>query len=265
MDAAEAVLAVGRAFPQFAETCDSARTQCWDPSKSSVRLRWIDERPLVECIKPYRQRLFAQFFDEQDAGCVRFNLGLFGRAKKNWKSADLALADFIASSASHQWVTRAIATFWRTTPNRPGRSVIGEKTRESNGVLQASLTLNRQHRTEGRARLFLTVLPAQDVVGTHGKSYRLYRGTTRFTATVHGTSWKRCSPILTGRMRRSGLRVTRPSFIDPVSRCSICVKPGGRAKIRGCYFMVGRRILTISPTTSTRIPRPAQTPRQAVG
>ncbi len=58
-------------------------------------LKWIDGRPLPEVVEPYR----AQVFDEalytfDDDGRPRYNLVLAGRAKKNWKSADLVLAAF---------------------------------------------------------------------------------------------------------------------------------------------------------------------------
>jgi hypothetical protein len=61
------------------------------------RLVWTDGTNLLGRIEPYRQRLFVRFFDDRDeAGRLQFNLGLFGRAKKNWKTADLALAAVFA-------------------------------------------------------------------------------------------------------------------------------------------------------------------------
>src|SRR5688500_10271387 len=58
-------------------------------------LRWIDGSPLV--IEPYRRRLFTRALDERDEmGRPRFNLILCGRAKKNFKSCDLALAELYA-------------------------------------------------------------------------------------------------------------------------------------------------------------------------
>ena len=48
--------------------------------------------PLIEHIEPYRQRLFTLFFDTFDEhGRLRYNLGLDGRAKKNWKTVDADL------------------------------------------------------------------------------------------------------------------------------------------------------------------------------
>jgi hypothetical protein len=50
-------------------------------------LSWIDGTPLLGVIEPYRRRIFEAVLDTE-----RNNLALTGRAKKNWKSADLVLA-----------------------------------------------------------------------------------------------------------------------------------------------------------------------------
>ena len=57
------------------------------------RLRWIDGRPLLDTIEAYRREVFTKALDTfEPAGRPRYNLVLAGRAKKNWKSADLVLA-----------------------------------------------------------------------------------------------------------------------------------------------------------------------------
>src|SRR5687767_731959 len=69
--------------------------------KFASRLRWIDGRPLPDVIEPYRLRILDRFLDERDAtGRFRYNLALCGRAKKNWKSADLVLAALFALVAN---------------------------------------------------------------------------------------------------------------------------------------------------------------------
>ena len=58
-------------------------------------LRWLDGRPLLDTIEPYRRQLFLDAlytFDED--GRPEYNMVLCGRAKKNWKSTDLILAAF---------------------------------------------------------------------------------------------------------------------------------------------------------------------------
>src|ERR1700761_122762 len=56
-------------------------------------LVWLDGRPLMETIEPYRRAILGDSlfaFDEE--GRPQFNFVLCGRAKKNWKTTDLILA-----------------------------------------------------------------------------------------------------------------------------------------------------------------------------
>lgn len=62
------------------------------PLEFFSHLRWIDDRPLLEVIEPYRQRIFTEALYTFDEGTPHYNLALTGRGKKNWKSADLILA-----------------------------------------------------------------------------------------------------------------------------------------------------------------------------
>ena len=56
-------------------------------------LKWIDGRPLLDVIEPYRRKIFMDALYTFDAeGVPQYNLVLSGRAKKNWKTADLILA-----------------------------------------------------------------------------------------------------------------------------------------------------------------------------
>jgi hypothetical protein len=56
-------------------------------------LVWLDGKPLMATIEPYRRSIFESVLYTFDPdGRLRFNLTLCGRAKKNWKTADLILA-----------------------------------------------------------------------------------------------------------------------------------------------------------------------------
>ena len=63
-----------------------------DPLKFFSKLKWIDGRPLLDVIEPYRRVIFQQALYTFDGARPKFNLILTGRAKKNWKSADMILA-----------------------------------------------------------------------------------------------------------------------------------------------------------------------------
>ncbi|MGH8489576.1 MAG: hypothetical protein ACREXS_12115 [Gammaproteobacteria bacterium] len=63
------------------------------PLEFFSHLNWIDGRPLLDVIEPYRRRIFTEaLYTFNDDGTPNYNLVLTGRAKKNWKSADLILA-----------------------------------------------------------------------------------------------------------------------------------------------------------------------------
>src|SRR4051794_28482586 len=57
------------------------------------RLKWLDGRPLLDTIEPYRRELFTRALDTyRPDGAPFYNFVLSGRGKKNWKSADLVLS-----------------------------------------------------------------------------------------------------------------------------------------------------------------------------
>lgn len=135
-------------------------------------LRWIDGTPLSEHLEAYRRRLFTEALDTLDAdGRLRYNLVLTGRAKKNWKSADLVLASLFAlvknSSGGSQCYLLA---------NDEGQAAddlsLAKKLIRANPALRKLLVVRQKviERRDGCG--FLEILPAQDVAGTHGKTFR---------------------------------------------------------------------------------------------
>lgn len=130
-------------------------------------LRWIDGRPLLAIIEPYRLRNFTAFLDES-----RYNVGLFGRAKKNWKSADAMVAALRA--VCEDWPAGA-QVYVLANDQEQARDdlVLLEKLVRANPLLEDRLTIRKTiiERQDGRG--FVEVLPAQDVAGTHGKTFRL--------------------------------------------------------------------------------------------
>jgi hypothetical protein len=137
-------------------------------------LNWIDGTPLSQHIEPYRARLFDLALDTfEPEGRPRYNLIVCGRSKKNWKTADLCLAALFAlvseSPAGHD-----SACFLLANDGDQAREdlSLGKKIVKANPELGHWLKVkaNSIERKDGRG--FLEVLPAGDVVGQHGKSYR---------------------------------------------------------------------------------------------
>jgi hypothetical protein len=64
-------------------------------------VHWLDGTPILPRIEPYRRRILTDVLDTPDnAGGLRYNLALLGRAKKNAKSLDLVLAALFACFAN---------------------------------------------------------------------------------------------------------------------------------------------------------------------
>jgi hypothetical protein len=138
------------------------------------RLRWLDGSPLAGHVEPYRDRIFRLALDTfEPAGRPRYNLILTGRAKKNWKSADLALAALFAlvsdSPAGHDSECYVLAN---DMDQARDDLTLAKKLVRANPVLQDWLHVKRDSLERRDGCGFLEVLPAGDVVGAHGKSYR---------------------------------------------------------------------------------------------
>jgi hypothetical protein len=135
-------------------------------------LRWIDGTPLLGHVEPYRRRIFQAVLDEKDAaGRPRYNLALTGRAKKNWKSADLVLAALYALLAGAPGGAQCYLL--ANDEEQAGDDLaLAKKLIEANPALGERLVVKQKliERADGRG--FLEVLPAGDVVGSHGKTYR---------------------------------------------------------------------------------------------
>jgi phage terminase large subunit-like protein len=142
------------------------------PLKFFSHLRWLDGRPLIDTIEPYRRTILTDaLFTFDDDGRPRFNMVLGGRAKKNWKTTDLILA------ALYRWL------MW---PGRKGTDAyilandegqanddltLAKKLIVVNPFIAKEVTvLNKEIvRKDGRGKL--QILPARDVAGQHGKTY----------------------------------------------------------------------------------------------
>jgi hypothetical protein len=135
------------------------------------RLRWIDGRPLLDTIESYRRELFTKALDTfEPDGRPRYNMVVCGRAKKNWKSADLVLAGLFkllipeAPQGNDGFILA----------NDEGQAAddlsLAKKLVACNPILAAELEplVKEIRRRDGRGSL--KILPAHDAIGAHGKT-----------------------------------------------------------------------------------------------
>jgi len=134
-------------------------------------LVWIDGKPLLPTIEPYRRRLFTSALDTVGPdGLPVINLVVAGRGKKNWKSADLVLAALYKLTTSD--MPHGSDGF--ILANDEGQAnddlSLAKKLVAINPGLSAELEplVKEIRRRDGGGTL--KILPAQNVVGQHGKT-----------------------------------------------------------------------------------------------
>jgi hypothetical protein len=136
-------------------------------------LRWIDGTPLLDHVEPYRRRLFTAALDVDPAtGRPHYNLIVNGRAKKNWKSADLVLAALFALVAEESPGGNQCYLLANDEGQAADDLALAKKLRDASPLLADRLIVRQKglERMDGAG--VLTILPAQDVAGAHGKTYR---------------------------------------------------------------------------------------------
>jgi hypothetical protein len=135
-------------------------------------LAWIDGRPLLDTIEPYRRQTFADvLFTFNDEGAPAYSMALCGRGKKNWKSSNLALAALYRFLA---WPSAAGNDAFLVA-NDEGQAgddlALVKKLFAANPALAKRVTVQTKEIVRKDGRGALSILPARDVIGLHGKTY----------------------------------------------------------------------------------------------
>jgi hypothetical protein len=134
-------------------------------------LRWLDGRPLMKTIESYRRAIFTAALDTyRPDGTPVVNFLLAGRGKKNWKSTDLVLAGLYClvirtSTAGNDGYILA------NDEDQAGDDLeLANKLVAANPDLSAELDSMQKEIRRRDGRGALTILPARDVAGAHGKT-----------------------------------------------------------------------------------------------
>ncbi len=145
-----------------------------DPSPIEFfsRLKWLDGRPLLDTIEPYRRELFMRaLYEFRDDGVPLYNLVLAGRGKKNAKTLDLVLAGLYSLLIR----TSVYGNDGFVLANDEGQA--GDDLSLAKKLVAANADeigtevdcLSKEiRRKDGKGAL--QVLPARDVAGAHGKT-----------------------------------------------------------------------------------------------
>lgn len=145
-----------------------------DPLDLYKHLKWIDGRPLLDVMEPYRRVILKQgLYSFRPDGSPLYRRVLTGRGKKNSKTTDAVLAALykclVWKSAGQQdnqcyYVASDLA---QANDDLELTKLLIRR----NPLLSAELTLkaNIVERKDGRG--FIEILPARDAQSLHGKTY----------------------------------------------------------------------------------------------
>ena len=137
-------------------------------------LRGIDERPLLETMAPYRQRILtdALYTFRQD-GTPQYNRVLTGRAKKQYKTTDAVLAGLYKLLAWKAAGGKGNQVFFVASDlgQADDDLDLAKKLIRLNPILEDEVILKNRiiERRDGQG--FIEILPANDAQGLHGKTY----------------------------------------------------------------------------------------------
>src|SRR5712671_1183682 len=141
------------------------------PLEFFAKLRWLDGRPLLDAIEPYRRAIFETVLYTFDGDRPQYNLAVCGRAQKNWKTSDLILAALYRLLV---WPSPQGNDCF-VLANDEGQAAddldLAKKLVNANPVIAREVEPRAKEiiRWDGRGRM--QILPARDIAGAHGKTF----------------------------------------------------------------------------------------------
>jgi hypothetical protein len=143
------------------------------PLEFFATLVWLDGRPLLDTIEPYRRKLFMRaLYEFRPDGVRRYNMVLAGRGKKNWKSADLILAGLYMLLIYPGTVTQDCYVLANDEGQAGDDLSLAKKLVAANpDTLGSELDVQAKAIRRRDAKGALQILAAGDAVGAHGKTY----------------------------------------------------------------------------------------------
>jgi hypothetical protein len=151
-------------------------TQQVHPREFFAHLNWIDGRPLLDVMEPYRQKIHSDaLFTFREDGSPLYRRVLTGRGKKNSKTTDAVLAALYKCLVWKSAGQKDNQCYYVASDLAQANDDL-ELTKlliRRNPLLDAELVMraNIVERKDGRG--FIEILPARDAQGLHGKTYVL--------------------------------------------------------------------------------------------
>jgi hypothetical protein len=137
-----------------------------------AKLKWLDGRPLLDTMEPYRRELFSRALDTYDAdGVPQYNFVLCGRGKKNYKSTDLVLSGFHCLLVRESAFGNDGYIVANDLEQADNDLAIAKKLIRANPELASELVVLQEELRRRDGGGSLRILPARDIAGAHGKTY----------------------------------------------------------------------------------------------
>lgn len=137
-----------------------------------AKLRWLDGKPLLSTIQPYRRRIFEQAYETLPDGSRRYNRVLCGRGKKNDKTTDLVIAAMFELLVPVDPRGNECYVVANDEGQANNALDLAKKLVRCNPILQRELDIRNKEIVRKDGRGFLRILPARDTAGLHGTTYR---------------------------------------------------------------------------------------------
>lgn len=144
------------------------------PEEFFKLLKWLDGRPLLEVMEPYRQQVLGDaLYTFRADGSPLYRRILTGRAKKNSKTSDAVLAALYKCLVWKAHGEKGNESYFLASDLAQANDDLDltKKIVRRNPVLDAELIIksNVIERKDGKG--FIEILPAGDAAGLHGKTY----------------------------------------------------------------------------------------------
>jgi hypothetical protein len=135
------------------------------------RLLWLDGRPLLDTIEPYRQAIFHHALDTyRPDGSPVYNFVLAGRGKKNYKTCDLILAALYCLMLRESSSGNTCYVLANDEGQAADDLALAKKLVAVNAALAAEVDVFQKEIRRKDERGSLMILPARDIAGAHGKT-----------------------------------------------------------------------------------------------
>lgn len=135
-------------------------------------LWWLDGRPLLDTIEPYRRSIFNDvLWTFNPNGVPKISLALCGRGKKNWKTADLVLAGLYRFLEWHSPQGNDCFILANDQDQAGDDLELVKKLIAVNPVIASRVKVYEKEVARKDGAGSLQILPARDAVGAHGKTY----------------------------------------------------------------------------------------------